>query len=117
MTNLSGTDLSPSNGATVHALVYEETKVNLTGRFVRDAPYVAINPALAHGDTRVFSLDSTPLTGVDWDKIDVIVIVDYRPGGATGPYDTLQAAVAGIPVLFSDGFESGDTTAWSSSTP
>lgn len=98
----------------MHALVYEEARVGLTGRFVHDAPSVAISPALADGETTTVSLVSSALSGVDWSKIHVVVLADCRPGGASGQFDTLQAAVALDGLIFEDGFESGETSTWSS---
>ena len=92
LTNLSGVSLSSSNGATVHAIVYEDAHEGVTDRIVRAAVSTAINPALAHGDSMTFTLE-TALSGVDWDKIHPLVLADYRPGG-TGAYDMLQAALA-----------------------
>ncbi len=68
------------------------------------------------GAARVFTLDSPALTPADWDNIHVVVIADYRPGGSSGAYDTLQAAIAIRLDIFQDGFESGDTSAWSVTT-
>ena len=92
LTNLSGASLSYSNGATVHAIVYEDDDEGVTSRIVRAAVSTAIYPALAHGETMTFTLE-TELSGVDWDKIHPLVLADYRPGG-TGAYDMLQAAFA-----------------------
>jgi len=99
LTNLSGVTLSSSNSATVHAIVYEEhTPVDpnvdhITGCIVRAAVSTGISPALAHGATTTFTLETAELSNVvDWDKIHSIVLADYRPGGSSGAYDMLQAA-------------------------
>jgi hypothetical protein len=93
--NLSGVTLSASaNSATVHVLVYEETDVGLTGRFVRAAVSTGISPGLAHGATASFNLETPALSGVNWARLHVIALVDYRPAGMSGPYDMLQAANA-----------------------
>jgi len=69
LTNLSGVTLSgSSNSATVHAIVYEDAHVGVTDRIVRAAVSTSIFPALAHGETMTFTLE-TELSGVDWDKI------------------------------------------------
>jgi hypothetical protein len=92
--NLSGVPLSTfSNGATVHAIVYEDAHVGLTDRIVRAAVSTGIYPELAHGATMTFTLE-TGLSGVNWDKIHPLVLADYRPGGTSGAYDMLQAAFA-----------------------
>jgi hypothetical protein len=91
--NLSGVTLGSSNSATVHAIVYEDAHVIHTDRIVRAADQTIISPALAPGATKTLTLE-TALSGVDWDKIHPIVLVDYRPGGSSGAYDMLQAALA-----------------------
>ena len=94
LTNLSGVTLDYGNGATIHALVYEDAPVGVTDHFVRAATSTAI-PGLAHGETMTLTLQ-TDLSGVDWDNIHSIVLADYRPGGSSGAYDTLQAATAAL---------------------
>jgi len=117
VTNRSGTTLSGSvNDATVHAIVYELARVQLTDRFVRDAPWISITTPLADNASAHFSLDSADLVGVDWSNIRAVVLADYRPGGSSGPYDMLQAVGVQLP-LFADGFETSDTTQWSFSSP
>ncbi len=98
--NLSGVDLSYSNSAQVHAIVYEEhTPLDLntdhiTGRIVRAVVQSDISPALPHGETRTFELETAELSNVvDWDNVHTIVLADYRPSGSNA-YDMLQAALA-----------------------
>lgn len=93
VTNQSGVPLSYVNDATVHVIVYEEAKVNITQRFVRAATYASIMNTLENSGTASFNLVTEDIFPLNWDKIHVIALVDYRPL-ATGPYDTLQAAVA-----------------------
>ncbi len=95
--NLSGVTLSSSNVATVHAIVYEEARLQLTNRFVINAISTPINPGLADGDSRIATLQTGNLSGVDWDKLRFLAIVDYRPNGTSGKYDMLQAALATLP--------------------
>jgi len=95
MTNLSGVTLSSSgNGATIHAIVYEDAHVGVTNRYVRAAPSTAIASGLANGGTMTFTLETTDLTGVNWDKLHTVVLADYRPAGSSGPYGMLQATRA-----------------------
>lgn len=93
VTNQSGVPLSYTNAATVHVIVYEEAKVNITQRFVRAATYTPIGDTLENGASASYSLETVDISPLNWDKVHVIALVDYRPL-ATGPYDTLQAAVA-----------------------
>jgi len=101
LTNLSGVTLSSSNSATIHALVYEEhTPVDpsvdhVTGRIVRAAVSTGVSPALVHGATMTFTLDTSELSNVvDWTRVHAIVLVDYQPADSGGAYDMLQAVSA-----------------------
>jgi hypothetical protein len=93
--NLSSTTLSSSNSAKVSGIVYEEGVAGaLTNRYVRATAETAI-PSLAKNATATYELQTADLpSGVNWNKLHFIALVDYRPGGSTGKYDMLQAAVA-----------------------
>jgi hypothetical protein len=93
--NLSTVALSSSsNSAAVHAIVYEEdVPARDTHRFGRAAVSTDISN-LAPNATATYTLETSDLTGVNWDKLHFIVLVDYRPSGSVGAYDMLQAAVA-----------------------
>lgn len=93
ITNLSGVTLSSSNDATVHVLVYEERRVALTGRYVRAAPSLALQQPLAPGARTTVVLETEPLVGVQWDALRFVALIDYRPGGMSGAYEQLQAAI------------------------
>ena len=90
LTNLSDATLGTANGAALHAIVYEETRVADTGRWVRAAAARPIT-SLAPGESRSYTLE-VPLTGVNWDRLHSVVLADYRPDGAGGPFDMLQAS-------------------------
>ena len=97
VTNQSGGPLSLlQNAATVHAMVYEETEVGVTSRYVRAAVSKSIINSLPSGASATFTLETADLTGVDWSKLHYLALVDYQPGGVAllEPYDLLQAAVA-----------------------
>ena len=96
VTNRSGATLSSSNGATVHAIVYEDIKVGVSGRTVRAAAYSYISTPLVDLGTASYVLDTADIAPADWADVHVLALVDYRPGGATGAYDMLQAAFASI---------------------
>lgn len=93
ITNLSASPLGPETSASVSALIYEDTHVLLTDRFVRAAPYDTVYPALGPGGARAFRLETDTLSGVAWDRLHTVVLVDYRPQGSAA-YDMLQAALA-----------------------
>ena len=104
VTNLSGVTLSSSsNWAAVHGVVYEDVDpgVALTGRYVRAAVSTDISN-LAPGEKATFTLETSELSGVDWDKLHFLALVDYRPGGSSGAYDMLQAAYALAPTVTVD---------------
>jgi hypothetical protein len=95
LTNLSGVPLSVErNEAAVHLIVYEDRHVGQTGRIVRAAPWAEITTELAPSGTMTLTLETPDLSGVDWSKLHVIALADYRPGGESGPYNMLQAAIA-----------------------
>jgi hypothetical protein len=82
-----------SNAAAVHAIVYEDAHVKVTDRFARAAVEASI-PDLAPNGTATFVLETPDLAAANWDNLHAVVLVDYRPSGATGAFDMLQAAVA-----------------------
>jgi Viral BACON domain len=101
VTNQSGTTLLTStNKARVHAVVYEtftnatrpaDALVNNVGRATY---WSSITKALANGATDSYTIVTPEMSAVNWDNLHVLVMVDYVPGGGTGPYDMLQAAFA-----------------------
>jgi hypothetical protein len=96
--NVSGVTLHRStNGATLHALLYEPTRVHHTGRFVRDVASAPLETVLAPGATGTYALSLGPLVGLDWELAELVVLLDYRPGGAAGPFHALQAARVELP--------------------
>jgi hypothetical protein len=104
--NLTSDTLSYSaNGATVHAIAYEDAHVQHTDHFGRDAAETGIwSGDLAPNATGVyrvrmndFNLIANPYDNfidANWDKLHFIALVDYRPGGSIGRYDMLQATYA-----------------------
>ena len=93
LTNSSDVTLSSDNSATIHAIVYEETKVQETGRFVRTAVSTSIQNH-SPNVTKSYELETSDLMDVSWSRLHYVVLVDYRPAGLTGPYDMLQAVIA-----------------------
>lgn len=94
--------MDASNGATIHAITWEDAHVGVTGREVRAAPFARVTSPVAPQGVAAFTLDSPALSGVNWDNLHTVVVVDYRPGGQTGPYDMLQAALATPPAITAD---------------
>jgi hypothetical protein len=93
VTNLSGGVLGQANAASVHAMVYQNTAGRATHRFVRAAVMQSIG-SLNVQETATFVLQTADLADVDWNQLQCVAAVDYRPGGPSGAYDMLQAALA-----------------------
>jgi hypothetical protein len=96
--NLSGVTLSSSNSATVWGIVYEDVRVANTNRYVRAAVSTSISN-LANNATGTFTFQTTDLSGVNWNNLHYIALAEYRPGGSSGAYDMLQAALAPGPQI------------------
>ncbi|MBI4916112.1 MAG: hypothetical protein HY825_09720 [Acidobacteria bacterium] len=93
--NLADDTLSvAANEAAVHALVWENVQVGVTGRAVRAALRIAVFQPLAPGASAGFVLDTDPLDLESWDAVHAVAVVDFRPLGHTGGWDMLQAALA-----------------------
>jgi hypothetical protein len=94
VTNQSSDTLSYNqNKATVYALVYENVKVGVTSRYVRAVVDQDISIGLTPGSSATYTLDTPDLSGVDWNKLHFLALVDYQPVSGLA-YDMLQAAVA-----------------------
>ena len=100
--NTAGNTLSGSgNDAALHALVWEDRHVGVTNRIVRAAPWVAISPQVAPEGEFTATLETSDLSGVNWNALHTVVVADYLPG--PGPaYDMLQAALAEPATLEAD---------------
>jgi len=101
VTNKSGVTLGSSNSATVWVIVYEVFDApgaeSLTSRYVRTTARQAITTNLADNATASFNLDTPDLSGVVWDNLHVVILVDHLPTGSTEQFDTLQAIDKDIP--------------------
>lgn len=95
VTNTSGITLGWDNTATAWVIVYEVFDApgteSLTSRYVRAVVDQAITTDLADGATATYNLDVPPLSGVVWDNLHAVVLVDYLPADSTGAFDMLQA--------------------------
>jgi hypothetical protein len=100
--NGAGTALSAAgNKAAVHALVWEDRRVGVTGRIVRAAPWVGVSPEVAPEGEFTATLETSDLSGVNWNALHTVVVADYLPG--PGPaYDMLQSALAEPAALEAD---------------
>ncbi len=102
VTNRGGLTLGSANRATVWLLVYEDfdaapvAGVRLTKQYVRATVSQALTTDLTPNAIQSFTLNTADLSGVDWNRLHAIVIVDYRPNPSARPYDTYQAVA--VPV-------------------
>ncbi len=92
--NTSGTTLSAAaNQAALHALVYEDAHVGVTGRIIRAAPWLDLVPPLAPDGVTSATLDTDALSGVAWTALHTAVVADYVPASGRA-FDMLQGAAA-----------------------
>lgn len=95
VTNNSTITLSTDNNAGVYGIVKEtgvRYETHTTEHPGLNAAKTAIT-SLAPGETATFDIDVPDINPTDWDKVQVIVLVDYQ----TAPeahYDQLQAVIA-----------------------
>ena len=91
ITNSSPITLSyAGNHAQAHLLLYEQD-AGMTGNLVRSAQALPIEEPLAPGASAQVSF---AINAFDFDRLEGLrcgALIDYRPGGGSGPYDMLQA--------------------------
>ncbi len=98
LTNTAGFSLGYDiNRATVHVVVYQQDDTLQSGHVTRRHSMAATYQnmtSLANGDSAVYTLTTPDLSDVNWNRLHLLVLVDYRPGVTTGACDMLQAALA-----------------------
>ncbi|HNT56027.1 MAG TPA: hypothetical protein PKG95_15025 [Anaerolineaceae bacterium] len=102
VTNLGSLTLGTANKATIWVLVYEESSSGpvadgLTQRYVRAQVSQALSSNLAPGASAQYLLTVNSLSGVDWNRMHGVIILDYRPNPSLRPYNTYQAKAVDIP--------------------
>jgi hypothetical protein len=92
--NLTNTPLSSANDAHVYAIVYEDAHVGVTSRIVRATVSTSIT-GLAPQETKTYSIATADLSDsvLNWDKLHMVVLADYRSSSSPVGYDMLQAAI------------------------
>ncbi len=85
--------LTTANNAAVWLLVWEDVRRGLTDTWVRAVAVTPLVATLNPGASTTALLTTPALSGVDWDHLRSLALLEHRPGG-TGRYDMLQAAVA-----------------------
>ncbi len=101
VTNRGSITLGSSNKATVWLLVYEQSDSGpVTGRFTKRYVHTSVSQAitsnLVPGGSGQYVLTTVALSGVDWDNLHAVVLVDYRPDPSQRPYNTYQAIPVSI---------------------
>lgn len=89
-------DDAPLTGASLHAILFDDSQVLHTHHSVRSMSSGAIGQALAYGQTGSFQIQLTAPTGLDAEQrahAQVVVLVDRAAGDRPG-FDALQAALA-----------------------
>lgn len=94
ITNIGSLVLGYDNSATVNVIVYETTKVANVNQSVRRAVAVELDPDLAPGEVREFSIDVEDLGRTNMNRAQAVVLLDYKPGGDHKAYVSANAALA-----------------------
>jgi hypothetical protein len=94
--NLGDTDLEIDQEAVIWLIAYENSSVGHSTTWVRSTALRYLPFDLAPGESAAVIFDSPPMSGVDWNQMAGLVMVEDRPGGS-GTYDLLQATEA-LPV-------------------
>lgn len=97
VTNNSTVTLSTGNNAGVYGIVKEtgvRYETHTTSQPGLNATKTAIS-SLAPGQTATFDIEVPDISPTDWDKIEVIVLVDYQTD-TDAPYEQMQAAIANL---------------------
>lgn len=91
--NLGDTDLEIDQEAAIWLIAYESSSVGHSTTWVRSTALRYLPFDLAPGESAEVVFDSPPMSGVDWNQMAGLVMVEDRPGGQ-GSYDMLQATEA-----------------------
>jgi hypothetical protein len=89
--NTAAFHLDAGNQATVWAIMWDQGTTGVTGMYVRAAKKVAVSPGIPPVGQAGFTFDLAMPTGIDPSKLRTIALAEYRPAGASGPFDMLQA--------------------------
>ncbi len=86
-------DLQVDREATLWVIAYENTVIGLTGTWVRTTAMWHLPFDLAQGERITAVVDTPPMSGVNWDRMAGLVLVEDRLSDS-GAFDALQAADA-----------------------
>jgi hypothetical protein len=88
--NLGDTDLEIGQEAAIWLIAYENAAVGHSMTWVRSTAQRYLPFDLAPGNSTTVVFDSPPMSGVDWNNMAGLVMIEDRPGNV-GAYDMLQA--------------------------
>ena len=91
--NRSGAALTPESRAAIWVIAWENARIRLTDTWVRAAVRSPIGVSVAAGERITAVVETPALTGVSWERIESLAMVERRTA-AGGRYDMLQAAVS-----------------------
>jgi hypothetical protein len=88
--NIGDTDLEVGREAGVWLIAYENAPIGHSTTWVRSTALRYLPFDLAPGESATVVIDSPPMSGIDWNNMAGLVMIEDRPGNA-GAYDMLQA--------------------------
>jgi hypothetical protein len=91
--NLGDTDLEIDREASVWLIAYEKAHIGHSMTWVRSTTQRSLPFDLEPGESAAVAIDSRPMSGVDWDSMAGLVLIEDRPNGI-GAYEMVQAAEA-----------------------
>jgi hypothetical protein len=91
--NLGSAALELDDDGSVWLIAYENAHIGHSSTWVRSTEQQSLPFDLAPGESATLVFDSPPMSGIDWDTINGLVLVEDRPT-ADGVYDMLQATHA-----------------------
>jgi hypothetical protein len=97
--NTAAFQLDAANQATVWAILWDQGTTGVTGMYVRAAKKAAVSPGIPPGGQAGLTFDLAMPAGIDPSKLQTVVLAEFRPGGASGPFDMLQAVRSVAPSL------------------
>jgi hypothetical protein len=91
LTNTSDTTLAVDDDASLWLVTYEESPIGVSSTWVRSTTEWFLPFDLGPGESTTTTIDSPPLSGVAWNRMAAVVLLEHRPGGV-GMWDMIQGA-------------------------
>ena len=89
--NTRAADLRVAEEAAVWLIVYQSSPIGVSDTWVRAQKQWLLESDLARGESVDATIDLVASSVTDWDRADLVALVEDHPGGS-GRYDMLQAA-------------------------